>query len=181
MQAIHPAQERFRKEIRRTSPNFRPFKRIDAERKHLPRAAFLRTEEGNTSEDSSSEDEGVFQRKRKTPMDDIIYVDDVLDRAQRYVLICASVVLLLTQSSFTFSARTRELPGHYPFVVQKTFIDNIIKEWQAPAQVLCKTVHNTISEHIKGLIKKHFGEFGQGHLEQRVRQVTFSHISISGS
>ncbi|PPQ80108.1 LOW QUALITY PROTEIN: hypothetical protein CVT25_001476 [Psilocybe cyanescens] len=157
IRSIHPAQERFRKEIRKTSPNFRPFKRIDAGNKHFPRAVFLRAEEGDVekSDDSDSEDDEVFGdqigRERKSRANEIIYIDDVLDRAQR--------------------ARTRELPGHYPFVVQKTFIDNIIKEWQAPAQVLCKTVHSVISEHIKGLIKKHFSEFGQGYLEQRVRQV----------
>ncbi|KAH9485773.1 Interferon-induced GTP-binding protein Mx2 [Psilocybe cubensis] len=161
MQAIHPAQERFRREIRRTSPNFRPFKRIDAATKHLPAPAFLRNEEGNTSDDSGSGDSSnevswASLCKRKTPADDIIYVDDVLDRAQR--------------------ARTRELPGHYPFVVQRMFIDSIVKEWQAPAQILCKIVHNIVSDNIKDLIKEHFGEFGQGHLEQRVRTIVQQHL-----
>ncbi|KAF9555054.1 hypothetical protein CPC08DRAFT_643464 [Agrocybe pediades] len=127
IQAIHPAQERFRKAIRDTAPNFRPFMRADAGKKHLPRASFLRSEE-----------------------------DDVLDRAVR--------------------ARTRELPGHYPFVVQKTFIDAILKNWRAPAVTLCKTVHATILEHVKMLVKKHFAHFGQGHLEQRVRSILQTHI-----
>ena len=66
-------------------------------------------------------------------------------------------------------ARTRELPGNFPFVVQQTFIDAIIKEWHAPAQILCKTVHTTVLDHLQGLVEKHFSKFGQGYLEQRVK------------
>lgn len=47
-----------------------------------------------------------------------------------------------------------------------------------PAIVLCKTVHNTISEHVRKLINKHFGEFGQGHLEQRLKCVFSSFFSF---
>ncbi|KAF9555056.1 hypothetical protein CPC08DRAFT_643469 [Agrocybe pediades] len=160
IQAIHPAQERFRKAIRDTAPNFRPFKRADAGKKHLPQASFLRSEEGYDEDASGSEDEGPFTisigTKRKSRSKDVIYIDDVLDRAVR--------------------ARTRELPGHYPFVVQKTFIDAILKGWRAPAVTLCKTVHATILEHVKMLVKKHFAHFGQGHLEQRVRSILQTHI-----
>lgn len=67
------------------------------------------------------------------------------------------------------SARTRELPGNFPFSVQKSIIDKVIKKWHAPTQVLCRAVHTIVLEHLKKLIKKHFAEFGQGHLEQRVR------------
>lgn len=70
---------------------------------------------------------------------------------------------------FFHRARTRELPGNYPFVVQKTFIDAAIKEWQAPSFILCKTVHAVLSEHVKKLVTKHFSQFGQGHLEQRIK------------
>ncbi|KAF4621477.1 hypothetical protein D9613_001040 [Agrocybe pediades] len=161
IQAIHPAQERFRKAIRDTAPNFRPFMRADAGKKHLPRASFLRSEEGYDEEASGSEDDDLLTLsigtpKRKSRSKDVIYIDDVLDRAVR--------------------ARTRELPGHYPFVVQKTFIDAILKNWRAPAVTLCKTVHATILEHVKMLVKKHFAHFGQGHLEQRVRSILQTHI-----
>ncbi|KAF8911682.1 P-loop containing nucleoside triphosphate hydrolase protein [Gymnopilus junonius] len=165
IQAIRPAQERFKKAIRDTAPKFKPFKQNDAGKKHLSRPGFLRSEEGDEEESVTSESEtdddapfsgGQTMRKRKEPGDDNIYVDEVLDRAHR--------------------ARTRELPGHYPFVVQKSFIDYVIKQWQAPALVLCKTVHSTIMEHVKALVKKHFGEFGQGILEQRVRSILQQHL-----
>ncbi len=47
-------------------------------------------------------------------------------------------------------ARTRELPGNYPFLVQKTFIDHTIKQWRAPSEVLCQRVYAIISAHNEG-------------------------------
>ena len=73
-------------------------------------------------------------------------------------------------------ARTRELPGHYPFLVQKTFIDNTIKQWRAPSEVLCQHVYAIISAHMKTLVTKHFAQFGQGKLEHRIQYV-LSHLT----
>ena len=67
-----------------------------------------------------------------------------------------------------FSSRTRELPGHYPFSVQKMFIEQIIKQWQGPAIALCKTVHASVLDHLQKLVSSHFGNYGQGHLETRI-------------
>ncbi|KAJ3504231.1 hypothetical protein NLJ89_g8043 [Agrocybe chaxingu] len=169
IQAIRPAQEHFRKAIRATAPNFRPFEKKDSGKKHLHRAAFLQSEEGIEGEDEASdsdEDEegnsmfgygGPVGRKRKSSTaNNKIYIDEVLEKAHR--------------------ARTRELPGNYPFVVQKAFIESIIKEWRTPALILCKTVHNTIANHVKKLVAKHFNEFGQGYLEQRVKSIIHLHL-----
>ncbi|KIM36795.1 hypothetical protein M413DRAFT_448928 [Hebeloma cylindrosporum] len=172
IQAIRPAQERFRRAIRETAPNFKPFERDTGGKKHLPLPEFLRSEEGDEGEASDDEEEAasvtdmaesanygsldLAGKKRKKPSSEVIYIDDVLNRAHR--------------------ARTRELPGHYPFVVQKTFIDNVVKEWHAPAQILCKTVHLTIADHAKSLVTKHFREFGQGLLEQRVKSIVHHHL-----
>lgn len=68
-------------------------------------------------------------------------------------------------------ARTRELPGSYPFVVQESFIKTIVKQWEGPAQMLCKSVSILLMEHLNKLVTAHFGSFGQGGLEQRVRSV----------
>ncbi|KAF9479395.1 hypothetical protein BDN70DRAFT_878878 [Pholiota conissans] len=166
IQAMRPAQDRFRRAIRATAPNFIPFEKRDVDEKRVP-SSFSHTVDGEDGEDNDeSEDEGsvqseepdnhVVSRKRKHPPSNKIYIDEVLERAHR--------------------ARTRELPGNYPFVVQKNFIDKIIKEWHAPAQILCKTVHSTVHEHIKNLIRKHFAEFGQGHLEQRVKNIIQQHM-----
>ena len=78
----------------------------------------------------------------------------------------AYIILVITVS--IHRARTRELPDHYPFVVNKTFIDAVIKKWDTPAMDLCKTVHKVASEHVQKLVKQHFGSFGQGYLEQHV-------------
>jgi hypothetical protein len=71
-------------------------------------------------------------------------------------------------------ARTRELPGNYPFVVQETFIKNIIQQWDTPAQDLCKTVFELLMKYVKKLVNAHFGLFGQGGLEQRVKSVNIT-------
>jgi hypothetical protein len=68
-------------------------------------------------------------------------------------------------------ARTRELPGTYPFVVQQSFIKSIIEQWASPAHVLCKTVFGLLVDHIQKLVSAHFRSFGQGGLEQRVKSV----------
>lgn len=70
---------------------------------------------------------------------------------------------------FSTRARTRELPGSIPFAVQKTFINNITKEWSDPAYKLCETVYATVLEQIKSLVCKHFSEFGQGSLERNIK------------
>ncbi|KAF8957357.1 P-loop containing nucleoside triphosphate hydrolase protein [Flammula alnicola] len=173
IQAIRPQQEKFRRAIRATAPNFRPFERNARVGKHLPNAEFLRAEEGNECDGEASDSEGevgttaspfsfaaankATKVKTPPPSGNKIYIDEVLERAH--------------------GARTRELPGHYPFVVQKTFIESIVKEWHAPSTVLCRTVHSTTSDHVKKLIHKHFGQFGQGYLEQRVRAIAQQHIN----
>ncbi|KAF8805211.1 hypothetical protein BYT27DRAFT_7258317 [Phlegmacium glaucopus] len=164
IQAIRPAQEKFLKAIRMTAPNFRPFEQKFKGTRHLSRAQFLHCEEGEEwDEGGESETEPCFDlapsksaRRRKGMLSKTIYIDEVMERAHQ--------------------ARTRELPGNYPFVVQKTFIDAAIKKWRAPSLILCKTVHMTLSEHVKTLVNKHFNQFGQGHLEQRIKTIIQQHI-----
>lgn len=71
---------------------------------------------------------------------------------------------------------TRELPGHFPYSVQKAIIEKIIQQWKAPALELCQSVYQFVSEHVKELVRKNFAHFGQGTLEQRVR---YLHIQLS--
>ncbi|KAF8805241.1 hypothetical protein BYT27DRAFT_7224945 [Phlegmacium glaucopus] len=140
LQAIRPAQERFRKVIRMTAPNFRPFEQKYEGQRHLGRPSFLVNEEGEEGEDEASETEDElgsrstsFAGKKRKRVANKIYIDEVMERARR--------------------ACTRELPGNYPFVVQKTFIERIIEEWHAPAIVLCKTGH--LEQRIKAIIQQH--------------------------
>ena len=102
IQAIRPAQDRFRRAIRETAPNFKPFERGTSSRRYLPRPEFLRSEEGDEGEASDDQEEGgsvtdmeesanygsldLVGRKRKKPTSEVIYIDDVLDRAHRSVV-----------------------------------------------------------------------------------------------
>ncbi|KAJ7831451.1 P-loop containing nucleoside triphosphate hydrolase protein [Mycena olivaceomarginata] len=136
LQVIRPAQEQFRRAIRETAPDFRPYERPEEglDDFPFPDPAFLSHEDGGTFHDNSS----------RIP----IFIDQVLGRA--------------------LAARTRELPGHYPFVVQQSFIAEFTSKWASPAIILCRFVHQTLAQHIKALIAIHFSAFGQGGLEQRV-------------
>ncbi|KAF8176928.1 hypothetical protein BJ912DRAFT_1146717 [Pholiota molesta] len=195
IQAIRPAQERFKMMIRATEPNFKPFKRSEAGKKRLGPATFLENEESDEeASDVDIDGEGVQtqkgdkemgdnreecndddgdrtgkdedeEMKLKTtrssakngePLDDAIYIDDVLKIANR--------------------ARTRQLPGSYPYAVQKTFITKIVEEWKDPSDTLCETAHATVLEQIKSLVRKHFSQFGQGSLERKIRSIMEHHL-----
>jgi hypothetical protein len=52
LQAIRPAQERFRRGIRVTAPKFRPYERAYVGHRHLPKPKFL------TNEEEDDDDEG---------------------------------------------------------------------------------------------------------------------------
>ncbi|KAJ3503460.1 hypothetical protein NLJ89_g8421 [Agrocybe chaxingu] len=211
IQAIRLEHEVFRKAIRRTAPNFRPFEKKYEHKRHLRRAVFLVEEEGGVWPGEDSEDELELERaaqyapvtplhqpsgqrisrhepqsgrlqdtqdpfvsggsrrrdgaqggeqhlqpetsrgtKRKNPgaPTNKIYVDEVLERA--------------------YHARTRELPGNYPFIVQKTFIQAFVREWAEPSLDLCDAIHKKITQWAGQLVKRHFANFGQGELEQKV-------------
>ncbi|KAJ7886796.1 P-loop containing nucleoside triphosphate hydrolase protein [Mycena olivaceomarginata] len=149
LQGIRPAQEQFRREIRHTAPDFRPFEEpvefLTAYVEPFPDPAFLLNEDGEGGQEPHAE--------KTAP----IFIDAVLKRAD--------------------NARTRELPGHYPFVVQKSFITEITAKWAAPAQVLCRIVHSTLTQHVKALITRHFSSFGQGGLEQRIMILVQDHMT----
>jgi len=94
IQTINPSLEQFRRAIRCTAPNFRPFEKGDVHHKHLHEASFLRSEGGDCEDEASdTEDEddhvlalisGPPQRKRKRvgKTRSKIYIDEVLEAAQ---------------------------------------------------------------------------------------------------
>lgn len=91
IQSIRPAQQRFKRAIRSTAPNFRPYERRFALSRSLPRAKFLSNEDGEDISDDETEENG----------NNIMYIDEVLKRAQRYVqptLFCyASTYILFAE------------------------------------------------------------------------------------
>ncbi|KIK69970.1 hypothetical protein GYMLUDRAFT_151336 [Collybiopsis luxurians FD-317 M1] len=145
IQNIRPAQEIFKREIRTTAPNFRPYEKRYARQKTMPALKFLDHEE--EEEEESDDDDNL-----NAP----IYIDEVWRQLQ--------------------AARTRELPGKYPYVVEEFFIQQIIKHWQAPAQRLCDFVHQTTLQHVLRLVKEHFAEFGQGLLGRQASLIITEHM-----
>jgi hypothetical protein len=92
LQTIRPLQEKFRKAIRMTAPNFRPFESALKETRHLSRASFLANEESedNADEASDNEDEdnaGSLVNKTNKPTvlakSRKIYIDEVMEKAQQ--------------------------------------------------------------------------------------------------
>ena len=92
LQAIRPAQETFRRAIRMTAPDFRPFERKFKGTRHLGRATFLHTEEGeewsegsesesNADRESCSKPDFPVSKKRKAGPSKTIYIDQVMERA----------------------------------------------------------------------------------------------------
>lgn len=71
-------------------------------------------------------------------------------------------------------ARTRELSGNFPYVVQETFIAQFRQKWNEPARRLCKSEFALVVSHVHQLIKDHFEYFGQGLLAQRMKLASSS-------
>jgi len=68
LQAIHPLQQEFRRSIRKSAPNFRPYPRVDDEKTEFRSPAFLENEEDSAADLDTS----------KT-----IFIDEVMDRANQ--------------------------------------------------------------------------------------------------
>ncbi|KAL1690988.1 P-loop containing nucleoside triphosphate hydrolase protein [Schizophyllum commune] len=62
-----------------------------------------------------------------------------------------------------------ELPGNFPWVVKQAYVTRFTKHWNAPAYALCDAVYRDLAVRVRHLTHEHFGTFGQGLLEQRVR------------
>jgi hypothetical protein len=77
-------------------------------------------------------------------------------------------------SSRDHSARTRELPGHHPFVVVENYVKTITMKWEAPALSFSDSVHDIVMEFIEKLVAEHFGKYATGGLQQHVTYVVSS-------
>ncbi|EEB89482.1 hypothetical protein MPER_12412 [Moniliophthora perniciosa FA553] len=145
LQLIRPFQENFRKAIRNTAPKFQPF---DQDTPSLVNGS------GSVGPDPDPafikhEEEAESQDNDIQPVFDTISIDEVMKRAR--------------------DARTRELPGNHPYVVEESFISEITCQWLAPSKTLCEKVFHSTVQDINSLISEHFGTFGQGHLERQIK------------
>ncbi|THU86328.1 hypothetical protein K435DRAFT_868411 [Dendrothele bispora CBS 962.96] len=152
-QEIRPAQVTFRKAIRGTAPNFKPFDKLDARTRTLARPDFLDNED--EADDDIGEEVDVGEDDSEDEPD-AIYIDEVLRQAQE--------------------SRTRELPGNYPYIVQEGYIRQITDQWLEPAKALCDRVHVSVSEYVLRMVQRHFKDFGMGLLERQVRVIMQEHL-----
>jgi len=85
-----------------------------------------------------------------------IFIDDVLDTAN--------------------SAVTRELPGHYPYMVIKQYIVDFVDRWEEPSRQFFDITQKELTNRVHQLVEKHFAQYSHGHLKQGVRSIMLSHI-----
>ncbi|TFK68463.1 hypothetical protein BDN72DRAFT_769259 [Pluteus cervinus] len=150
IQTIRPHQDDFRQIIRRTAPVFLPFARSDSTTRGMSPFSFLHDEE----EDNEASDEERDDSASDHP--DVICIDEVMNHA--------------------LGARSRELPGHIPFAVQRFYIDKFVAHWPEPAAKLCHAVNSILNELVGNLVREHFATFGQGGLERPVRMLLQDHL-----
>lgn len=81
-------------------------------------------------------------------------------------LSCDHIAWLM--SLLLYSAVTRELPNHVPFVVQKKFIGAIIAQWSTPSRALFDATTRTLNVHVMRIIEDHFGAYAYGGLKQSI-------------
>ncbi|CAL1711881.1 unnamed protein product [Somion occarium] len=143
LQAIRPAHEAFKRAIRATAPNFKPFEKnkqsftmshMLGEETDVDTPSFLSNEEDPTSKESGPTN--------------AIYIDEVMERAKRAI--------------------TRELPDHYPFVVSKEYILSFVSHWEGPTRKLFTAVYQVLLSHVKALVVRHFGKYAHGGLQHHV-------------
>lgn len=66
------------------------------------------------------------------------------------------------------SARTRELPDNYPFVVQRNYIKEITEKWGGPAMVLFDQIYAILRADLAKLVDDHFTHMGNGNAKQAI-------------
>ncbi|KIY53536.1 hypothetical protein FISHEDRAFT_33028 [Fistulina hepatica ATCC 64428] len=147
IQRLRPFIDQFRRDIKRTAPDFRPYELRLASiyDKYMTSPTFLASEE------------------------DLFTFEDVGPRAGQPTYV--DQVHRMIQS-----ARARELPGHIPFVVTSELISLFTKEWEKPAVLLCEKFNRELETYMDGLISFHFANYGQGLLLQRVKTIVKDHI-----
>ncbi|EMD32900.1 hypothetical protein CERSUDRAFT_76972 [Gelatoporia subvermispora B] len=162
LQLIRPRQDQFRKAIKATAPDFRPF----AKCRGVSEYGDATSEDGLVTlwDGSISDDEFIPQDGRN-----VIYADEVLARAQKLNPIIEVSL---------HRAITRELPDHYPYVVTNEYITSVVCKWNVPTQRLFRDVQKRLVEYVKRLINKHFSKYAHGGLQQKVTLIVVQHIAV---
>ncbi|KAI0782967.1 P-loop containing nucleoside triphosphate hydrolase protein [Abortiporus biennis] len=164
LQTIRPAQEAFKRAIRETAPDFRPYER--------PSRTSLEdsSDESDSGDGSNSDSRAVqppsFLSSEEAPVisrndNNAIFVDEVMKRAQ--------------------DAITRELPDHYPFVVSREYIHSFTALWRVPMRNLFDVVIKVLVGYIKALVIKHFNKYAHGGLQSHIVTLVTDYIKTCSS
>ena len=81
---------------------------------------------------------------------------------------------LLSLDSLLVSAITRELPGHYPYMVIKQYIVDFVDRWEEPSMQFFDITQKELTNSVHQLVEKHFSHYSHGHLKQEIRYVSWS-------
>lgn len=152
LQSIRPHQQAFKRAVRATAPRFIPWGKNDV--RELPAIDFLANEEDEPQEPQVGPP--VDTPRLPTPQLDKIYIEDVLNHAQR--------------------ARTRELPDNYPFIVQQAYIKEFTEKWETPSLILFDKVYDILKKDLSDLVHEHFGKMGRGGALHSVLMIVNEHL-----
>ncbi|KAG8776904.1 hypothetical protein FRC12_000633 [Ceratobasidium sp. 428] len=146
IQQIRQAQDKFRQAIRRSAPDFRPFKRPtnDEEKANapkMPEVVFLK-------EEGSFEIEDISNRT--------LFEDDV--------------------SKMSKEAVTRELPKNVPFIVKRKLIKGFMEMWDGPTATLLEDVERILSVYMRRLVDTFFKQHSYGGLHNAVGAIIAERI-----
>jgi len=136
VQSATDAYERFTMEIGSETPRFRPFLQRDA-----PNGEF-------------QEFPAVLELDRLDTKDmkgDILYLDDVLQKAKRSV--------------------SRELPGNYPYTVKVDLVKRYLQHWERPSKALVQEVETRLRKELRKVVETEFAEHVHGGLQLAVWNV----------
>ncbi|KAG6329012.1 hypothetical protein ID866_10077, partial [Astraeus odoratus] len=193
LQNIRPHTATFRRSIRATAPKFMPWERRDAHRHTPPQITFLLNEEegnikkfqdyedeeeGNTEtfqdyedEDDGSDDNAVDDTSKTYGRDDGQSADGASELAN---VVCVDEVL--QRAEMRVQSRTRELPDHYPFVVQKMYIAEFVQNWRKPTFHLFDAIYHILKTDISKVVHRHFARIGRGGAKQSVLMIMHEHL-----
>ena len=79
----------------------------------------------------------------------------------------------LSLDSFFVSAVTRELPGHYPYIVIKQYIVDFVGRWEDPSRQFFDTTRKELTGRVQLFVEEQFSQYTHGHLKQEVRYASW--------
>ncbi|KAG8894787.1 hypothetical protein FRB99_001000, partial [Tulasnella sp. 403] len=160
---LHEAFERFRTNVHRTAPCFRPWS-SDAILKSSVESELISA----ATEDDPPNPKGINE----------LYLDQVWQFSKKRVAPIHWICSMLTRR-LCIRSRTRELPGNYPFAVKEKLIMESVWHWRALADGCFKEVEKIVIEYVEQLIQEHFSKYSHGGLLETVSRVAREQIRES--